>query len=1282
MKFFRALIDTIWLSAAVVLVALALYVSLGRQLLPLVSYWQDDLQQLLSTQLKTGVTIDQLEGSWQGLGPKLKLKGLEIKHKDDDSLSVLGLAELNLAIDISASLYNFNLVFSDISFNGIGVHLEQNEQGQWWVKGLPKSDKKADPNTLDKLLDVLLLQKHIAISNVQTGLTFNTGVYHQFNNLNVVLDRLGDQRRLQAAVTYSEVGEAPLKITLESRGDPRDLETFSATGYASVAAADWSHWLPTSDAVNFSVAKVGASAWMDFQQGRMTDLRAQLDIPVLGIERKDKKDILLENLTTDVFWSQENSQHRFWFNNLSLTLNQLQWPERRLGLFYTPEEEQHKLRLLTDSLDLPFVANALGELQLLTASQFEPIAALNPRGYLENIDIDLHLSKAGFDHPTLFDFKANAVAISVDHWGGVPQVSGLNGFVQQRNRQGLAEVSAEDVGLFFPTLYQEGWQFRAVEGWVDWDVQPEQILVSSGPLKIAHEFANAQAEFALNLVKDESEEDLLALSIGINELNTDHKAIFLPEVLGENLLDWLDKSILTADLTQGQVLYQGAINSGAAKGNTKVQVALDIQDAAIKYLPEWPVAEQINAAVMVNDGNVDVEVTQARLLDTKIDKAYVKVATNQQDKLILGVTGEATTDMATGLRWFKETPIRDAVAGSLDQWQGQGAVKARLNIQVPLDDQDKEIVVEIQSTVDDVQLDLQDVNLQVNQVNGKIDFSLKDGLFAEKITAQLFDQDVAGNIITRDGNHTIIGVSGAVDVKDVREWMKQPLLSVAEGITPYQAFLHILPTTADKPSHLDIHTELEGVKLNLPTPYAKEAKEKESLTLSLTLDEQRLLNIVYSDKINAALDLGDNGVERGQLYLGTVDAYLPSEPGLVISGHISQVNWDEWLKVVEMLAQNSPPSTIEETSESLDQIRQIRMRVDNLIMFSQALGEVDLQASRKNSGWAMQLNGPNIAGKVWVPDDLEKTFNIDLKKVYFPAGEETEEGGDALAEVDPAIIPAMKLKIGEMKFGAENFGRWQLETEPQLRGVQVKNINGRFRSMDIAGDLGWEFDQEKHYSWFKSTKLAAKNLKGVLKAWKMDPSVESKKAKFTSDISWQGSPLAFNFETLNGSGSVDIRDGRFIADAQTGALKVFGMLNFNSITRRLKLDFSDLYESGLSYDEVKGSFVVNDGLMHIQKPMVIDGPGGKFQTVGKINLVNKQLDQELVVTLPVTGTLPLVAVLAGLNPVVAGAIWVTDKLIGDKLERFTSLTYEITGSWDDPKMKLKKTFDNTLEQSK
>lgn len=169
---------------------------------------------------------------------------------------------------------------------------------------------------------------------------------------------------------------------------------------------------------------------------------------------------------------------------------------------------------------------------------------------------------------------------------------------------------------------------------------------------------------------------------------------------------------------------------------------------------------------------------------------------------------------------------------------------------------------------------------------------------------------------------------------------------------------------------------------------------------------------------------------------------------------------------------------------------------------------------------------------------------------------------------------------------------------------------------------------------------------------------------------------------MNGKLSVYMKDGRFIEAGDAGSLSAFGLLNFSAIGRRLRLDFSDVYESGFHFDSVKGRTNINNGIVKVIDTLEIDGPSAKFAASGTVDLNTKELNQELSATFPVTSTLPLMAIIAGFAPPVAASLFVGERLVGEEIEKFTSATYKLTGTWDAPNLNLMKRFDNDIEGKK
>ncbi|MFC6669498.1 AsmA-like C-terminal region-containing protein [Marinobacterium aestuariivivens] len=72
---------------------------------------------------------------------------------------------------------------------------------------------------------------------------------------------------------------------------------------------------------------------------------------------------------------------------------------------------------------------------------------------------------------------------------------------------------------------------------------------------------------------------------------------------------------------------------------------------------------------------------------------------------------------------------------------------------------------------------------------------------------------------------------------------------------------------------------------------------------------------------------------------------------------------------------------------------------------------------------------------------------------------------------------------------------------------------------------------------------------------------------------------------------------------------------------------------------------------------------------GQLDVVAETVNQEMEVTLPLTSNIPLAAILLG-APQVAGAVFLIDKLIGDKLEKVTTIRYQLSGDWDEPEVSI------------
>ena len=162
---------------------------------------------------------------------------------------------------------------------------------------------------------------------------------------------------------------------------------------------------------------------------------------------------------------------------------------------------------------------------------------------------------------------------------------------------------------------------------------------------------------------------------------------------------------------------------------------------------------------------------------------------------------------------------------------------------------------------------------------------------------------------------------------------------------------------------------------------------------------------------------------------------------------------------------------------------------------------------------------------------------------------------------------------------------------------------------------------------------------------------------------------------MNAKLQLELKDGYFPkTDARlSGVSQVLGLLNMDTLLRRLRLDFSDLTAKGVSYNSIKGKYQLEDGYLQTSEPTRMVSSATRMSMNGKVDLIEETLEQELVIIMPVAQSLPLAAVLAG-APQIGAAIWVVQKVFSNLFDTFTEVRYKISGSLEDPKVELQRVF--------
>jgi uncharacterized protein YhdP len=353
-----------------------------------------------------------------------------------------------------------------------------------------------------------------------------------------------------------------------------------------------------------------------------------------------------------------------------------------------------------------------------------------------------------------------------------------------------------------------------------------------------------------------------------------------------------------------------------------------------------------------------------------------------------------------------------------------------------------------------------------------------------------------------------------------------------------------------------------------------------------------------------------------------------------------------------------------------DLLQAINIDVADVQLAGRSFPDLHLDLTPNGDTMKIDVLGDSMQGELNVPSvDLRRRgITAQMKHLRWPdLPPGSENAPAAISDVAPASIPPLHLWIGELKLGSTDFGDMRLESYPTGEGMHIDLIETKSPNLDMRATGDWTGaagDSQSHMV----IDMTAESLGKMLDTLGFAGIIEGGQTVAHIDASWPGSPAAFALANTTGSLNVNVEKGRILEVEPGAGGRLFGLLSLREIPRRLSLDFSDLFKSGMSFNSIKGSFALGDGNAQTDD-LRIASPAADVLISGRTGLRNKDYDQEMMVTPRAGVALPVVGALAG-GPVGAAAGLVVQTLIGKKINRAARSRYKVTGSWEKPQIAL------------
>lgn len=1237
----------LWYTLAAVLVVLALGNGIGSQLLPLAERHPQDIAAWLSTRAQRKVAFDHVETEWTRRGPLLRLTNLRI----GDGAEPLRVGNAEILVAQYTGLLP-GRSFTELRVHGLDLTLKRRADGVWEVRGLPgQQTADADPlSTLEHLGELQVVQAKLRVQAPELGLDL------RIPRIDVRLQVAGARVRIGARAWLRD-GAVPLAVSADfdrKRGDGRvyanaqqlqlhDLSTLPIPGGVRPAAGDGK-----------------LQAWMEVRGHRVVGVQATVAVRDLAVTPAPLPGTPTSVQTLGAFelnaaWSGSASDWRLHIDRLRIGSGASAQQLNQVAVAGGRHYGLHAQRV--DAAPLLQLA-ALSD--VLSPQLRHWLHHAKPGGVLEAVNV------AGVRGQRL-QVAAHVQGFRFDPVVDAPGMRGVSGWLQG-DAEGLrfrfdptAQV-AFDWPAGFGVVHTVKLDGEAVM-WRDdagWTAHTPGLAIDGTQLHL-------RARGGIGFQNDGTHPHLdIAADIGEVPI-TFARGFWIHHLMPKATVQWLDDALQGGSLRNIHAIVAGDLddwpfrNESGMAGAGVFRADAQIANGRVKFQPDWPAAEHMNADVsFVADGFTVVG--SAVIAGVRVPMLKAGIASFHRAELTVDA---ATAGDAGGfLNLLQHSPLRARYGEVMDHLQAAGPAQATFHMRLPLH-HDHPVTPEIAGEVTLAATQLRETRWKLNfdQVRGQARYD-EGGFIADNLAAQF--SGTPSVLSLRAGPH--VRKQTNVFEADLRATVPiDELLGKADAVKWLQPYfdgrsawaVNVAVAAQDAPPRIRLTSDLVGTRINLPEPLHKAATQPLPAQVEISLPMERGEVAVTLGTVVSLRSRSNAGRTGLRLQFGGT-APAPPAAGLVIGGQVERLDGLDW---VGALASAPAGGDLP--------LQRIELKAKSLRMLGAGFADVQLVVAPATGGTAVQLRGATLAGALMVPQRDGGTVAGRFERMYWtPPADDKASRSDApstfVDDLNPAKVPPLVLDIGDLRVGSVAMGAARLRTTPMADGLSLNEFSTRDGRQRVQASGSW-----RGLGTATRTQLAftvdSDDIGALVGGLGLGGQVAGGKGQLIADMGWPGGPGAFTTAAVDAKLTLDARDGRLL-EIEPGAGRVLGLLGVAQLPRRLLFDFRDFFGKGFAFDHIRGHVRLNAGVARTQD-LVIDGPAAKIQVQGSADLRNERFDQTVTVSPKSGGLLTAVGALAG-GPVGAAVGAVANAVLDKPLQGLAAKTYRVTGPWKSPEVQV------------
>ncbi|MGQ0621604.1 MAG: YhdP family protein [Panacagrimonas sp.] len=1267
---------TVAVTTAASLVILAALLTAGFQLVMMVAPgYRTDISDYVSRVAGQPVEIGGVGLGWSGLAPRLDLSDITL-YAEDGRTPALSADRLRLGFGV-LRLLGGDSTPTRVKLSGLQLFAQIDDDGHFSLRGLdtgggPSRARQDWLRQLGRLRRVELSNCDLLLEDARL-----TGPARRFRVVDAEIVFEEGEGRASAELELPPSIGSTVEVEAEIRGDLSMPDTWAGRWSAQVGGLSGLPWLD---------AKLAADAALGIRGGELS-VRGEVIAGGLGpvqaslradavVGRRGGHEAILSDVESDARFTRDPSGWTLDIERLELTGPGGAWPESRVRIQRSLTAQGGPV------LDVSAQYLGLGDLapwaELLAES--DQGAALGRLRGVAGAIRGLVLRWRDDDAGPRFSIRADLDHLSLAHSAEQPGFEGLFGEFSASETGGRLALGDHAIRIHHPKMFAVPLNFEQLTGTIDWKRSIEGWLLRMP--KFSWQLAGSKGEggFELFMPGQAGGSPRLSLDARFGASDANRLKPFMPLNWGQGFRDWLGGAVLAGRSPSATLRIDGPLADFPfvdAPGSFALDI--DVADAALAYVPNWPTIEKIAARLEFRGKSLSIRGDQGLVSGTRIVSARASIPDFGQAQLT--VSGEVQGDAARFYDFLRASPLATPLAGLLDRTEVAGETTVKLNLDVPLKTP-RETQIHGVAALNGVALDIRNFGEPVLAIHGDLAFD-NHGASAERLVGLMYDTPVTASLqsdadrvnVVRAAFEFVADADGAGVNRLLPEFLRRSL----KGHTQWNARLAL---NGPQAGIVQLESDLRGLAVNLPQPMLKEADAVWPLTLTLGRDADIPLRIglAIADRLQADLAFASSpenklALRRAHFRAGVRGDARAGSDGIVVDGTVEDLEPLRWIGALKSDKPESPGGT------AALPLR-VELDVGRLGLAGQTVQDLRLRFDSAADGWTTGLSGNGAQGQINFRKGQDggsmlarfKSLHVDDPgmpeggKDGSPAPETPTTAKPGEPPLDPAQMPQLDLEVEKLQVGTAELGRLELRTARVPGGQRIERLHTSGAGAQIDATGQWRRANDRSSARI-ALSLRSDSIGKVLRGMGYAPNLSARSSRFDVQMDWpESAPGAPNGLSLAlGQGRLDLELEKGLLRAiEPGAGRVLGLINFWAIPRRLSLDFRDVVSEGLGFDRIKGSFTVAEGMATTQD-LLIDAPSLNMEVRGRVGLVARDYDQRVTVYPDVSAGITLGALLLG-GPAAGALALIAQEVLDQPLDQVGQLSYRLTGSWEDPQV--------------